>query len=342
VSPPSLLPRARLLDVVVGRAPLIGARCASDLPRGFVSPVEPRIRLGMARGAEAADEAAYLRARTWTRDLSVLARTAAAWLLSPSEDAVPARRPFIVSAPVDDVTIEEVLDRVFAPPAGPRARMVHLIHAEALNLAVDDGVLASQLQRADLVLADGLGIRLGASVLGYALRHDVSAFDLLRPLADRAAREGVPLALVGGMPGVAAEAAERLKADHAGLRVELTAAGFLTEEGARAVVDRVRALGRCVVLVGMGSPRQERWAHAYLGEAAQATVLTVGGLLEVVAQRVPRAPDAWRELGLEWTWRLQAEPRRLAARYLVGGPRFATRVVRQRLRSGRGRDPRAA
>ncbi len=83
--------------------------------------------------------------------------------------------------------------------------------------------------------------------------------------------------------------------------------------------------------VGMGSPRQEAWAEEHLSGVAGLTVLTVGGLFDFFSGRMPRAPLAVRELGLEWAYRLAQEPRRLASRYLVGNPLFVSRVVRQRL-----------
>jgi N-acetylglucosaminyldiphosphoundecaprenol N-acetyl-beta-D-mannosaminyltransferase len=72
----------------------------------------------------------------------------------------------------------------------------------------------------------------------------------------------------------------------------------------------------------------------YLRNIPQVTAVTVGGLFDFVSGRIPRAPVVWRELGLEWLYRLSHEPRRLGRRYLVGNPVFLARVARQRLRRG--------
>ena len=90
-------------------------------------------------------------------------------------------------------------------------------------------------------------------------------------------------------------------------------------------------LGPCLVLVGMGSPRQELWAWKYLSNHPDLIVVTVGGLFDFISGVVPRATVIWRELGLEWLYRLTREPRRLARRYLLGNPLFLARAVRQRL-----------
>ncbi len=59
--------------------------------------------------------------------------------------------------------------------------------------------------------------------------------------------------------------------------------------------------------------------------------MTVGGLFDFFSGRVPRAPIAWRELGLEWLFRLREEPTRLARRYLIGNPLFLGLAAAQRI-----------
>jgi len=118
------------------------------------------------------------------------------------------------------------------------------------------------------------------------------------------------------------------------VRVAAVHHGFLDDDSSAHLAASIRALGRCLVMVGMGIPRQERWAWRWLRELPEATVLTVGGLFDFFSGDVQRAPVAWRELGLEWLWRLRSEPRRLAARYLLGNPLFLTLTLTQRLRRG--------
>src|SRR5262249_27898825 len=85
--------------------------------------------------------------------------------------------------------------------------------------------------------------------------------------------------------------------------------------------------------VGMGSPLQERWVWRHLRDVPGATVITVGGLFDFFSGRIPRAPVAWREMGVEWLFRLRQEPARLARRDLLGNPLFLAAVVAQPLRA---------
>ncbi len=329
---PTPLPPARLVDVLRGRAKLVGARFNPQLQRGCFSPVEARWLLGISYGDLAEEEAAYLRSRGLLSDLGVMVRASIARLLAPSPGAAAVDRPWIVSAAVHNLSIQDAMERIFEPPSSERARLIHFVHPHALNLAVRDRELARALAEADLVLPDGIGLRVGAALLGVALRHNLNGTDLLPLLCRRAAELGWSMALIGAAPGVADDCAARLKSDTPGLQIPLVSHGFLADAESRQVAAMVERLGRCLVLVGMGSPTQEQWARAHLAGAPQAIVLTVGGLFDFYSGRVSRAPLAWRELGLEWMYRLIQEPRRLARRYLLGNPLFLLRVLKQKLR----------
>lgn len=332
-----MLPRARVRDVLGGRARLVGSRFSPGHPRGVFSPVEPRLRMGIPYGDLRAAEEAYLAQRTWRGDVGVLVRTALAAVLSPSRRAAVRPRPFIVSARVDNVSIDEAIEVICGPSAPSRARFVYFVHAHALNLARFRPEYARVLTAADALLADGIGIRMVARLLGIAMRANVNGTDLFPVLCREAARRRIPIVLVGGAPGVADECARRMQAATPELEVPLVSTGFFaSDEEARALAVRIRATGRCLVLVGMGSPRQEQWAERFLGGCAGATVLTVGGLFDFYSGRIRRAPIFWRETGLEWAYRMLQEPRRLAKRYLIGNPLFLLLGLEQRLR---GRKP---
>ena len=141
----------------------------------------------------------------------------------------------------------------------------------------------------------------------------------------------LPIVMIGGELGVADACASAWIESTPGLDVRIRRQGFLSPREIETLREELRALGEAVVLVGMGSPIQERWAFDHLRDVPGLRVLTVGGVFDYFAGRVPRAPVVWRELGLGWLFRLRQEPRRLAKRYLVGNPLFVAAAVAQRL-----------
>lgn len=325
----ALRERARLGDVLRGRAPLIGPRLGRG-KTGLVSPIEARIALGLLYADGEREEEKALASRTRVGDLGLLARVALASLL-PRPRGLRERRPFIVSSRVDPHTASSALDAIFAAPLGRRARRIHFVHPHALNVASREPTLRDRLATADVVLPDGFGIRLAAAILGIELGDNVNGTDLFPLLCARAASERRPLVFVGGAEGVAARAADAIRAAFPGLTIARTSHGFLDAPAIEALRRDIASLDRPIVLVGMGTPHQERFADEHLGDLAGATVVTVGGLFDFFSGRIPRAPMFLREMGLEWAYRLFREPRRLARRYLVGNPEFLARACRQRL-----------
>jgi exopolysaccharide biosynthesis WecB/TagA/CpsF family protein len=336
-----LTPRAALADVIRGQARVVGSRTeagrdAFGLPPGVVSPYELRAAAGLAYGDPAIEEARYEKRRTRLKDLATLARFAVtaplARAAAPRADAAVRPRVSLLGVEMDALDTAEAATRIVRFAQAGVARRVFFVHPHALDVASRDAELRAILRSGDLVLPDGAGIRLAARLSGTALPANVNGTDLTPELLVELAVERIPVALVGGAPGVAARAAARW-ATRYGVTIAATQDGFADA----ATYDAwVASLPRpCVVLVGFGTPLQERFVERHLRDRAGIVAVTVGGLFDFASDDKPRAPMAMRELGLEWLFRLAVEPRRLASRYLVGGPRFLARVLAERLR-GRG------
>jgi N-acetylglucosaminyldiphosphoundecaprenol N-acetyl-beta-D-mannosaminyltransferase len=96
--------------------------------------------------------------------------------------------------------------------------------------------------------------------------------------------------------------------------------GYFSADETPAVVAEIGASGAELLLVGMGSPRQEYWLDEYLRETGCGVGIGVGGSFDVIAGRIERAPRAVRRLGLEWLYRLVKEPSRWRRQLAL--PRF--------------------
>lgn len=212
--------------------------------------------------------------------------------------------------------------------AGAPLQVVTL-NPEILMLARRQPELARVIRRAGLVLADGQGLVWASRRLGRPLPERVAGVDLLDDLAAAAAARGWRVFLLGAGPGVAARAAVRLQGRHPGLTVAGTAAGSAAESEAAPLVAAIAARRPDVLAVAFGAPRQELWLDRHLGETGAALGIGVGGSLDVLAGRVPRAPAALRARGLEWAYRLWRQPWRLP-RMLRAAPFFVLCLVERR------------
>jgi len=132
----------------------------------------------------------------------------------------------------------------------------------------------------------------------------------------------------GGAPGVADHLAQTLQERH-GIQVAGTYCPpfrTLTEGEDREVVKMINASGADVVWVGLSTPKQETWMYQHRDKLQAPAMLGIGAAFDLNTGRLKQAPEWMRENGLEWLFRLMAEPRRLWRRYLVYGPVFAWNV----------------
>jgi N-acetylglucosaminyldiphosphoundecaprenol N-acetyl-beta-D-mannosaminyltransferase len=153
--------------------------------------------------------------------------------------------------------------------------------------------------------------------------------DWIWGLAALCEQGGQSIYLLGSDPPIAREAAARLHRWYPGLRIAGAHHGYfdLDSPHNERVLEDIRATRPDIVLVGMGTPKQELWVDRYADETGGAVAWTVGALFDYVSGRTPRAPRWLADNGLEWIFRLAIEPSRMWRRYLVGNPIFLTRVA---------------
>ena len=233
----------------------------------------------------------------------------------------------------DAVDLDGAVASVVAMAAAPGSHLIITANAELVMRARRASDLQDILRRAALVVADGVGVVWGARRLGRALPARVAGIDLAERLCGEAARSGWRVCLVGGAPGVAATAADRLRHRYPGIAVAAALHGFFGPDEERTVVTAIQKAAPTLLLAGLGSPRQERWLDQHLASLAVPIGIGVGGTFDVWAGRVRRAPRVVQSLGLEWCYRLIRQPSRLRRQLAI--PQFIAAVWLDRWRPPR-------
>ena len=247
-----------------------------------------------------------------------------------------ARRVDVLGVPVDAVEVSELHAAVLGfVRARVRATVLHA-NVHAINLASRDSSLARIFREADLVFCDGHGVMLGARLLGDSLPVKITYAEWTWLLADLCAREALSLYMLGSRPGIAAAAADRLRARQPALRIAGTGHGYFDQsadsDDNRSVIGRINAARPDIVMVGLGMPLQEKWIAANRQALDAPVVLSAGAAFDYVSGSLRRPPAWMTRTGFEWLGRLIIEPRRLAGRYVLGNPAFLIRVLRERAR----------
>ncbi len=232
-------------------------------------------------------------------------------------------------------------------------------YSEFMPSAAHDARLRDILNRADLCLADGIGILWAAHYLSLpggplralaqlplsmaamtlnprsarrALKENMAGVDLTWEMLARLDEAGSRVFLLGGTEEEVQGTRRRIEARFSNLTIVGVQNGYF-EDNERIVElindDRPQAL-----LVALGFPRQEEWMVENLPHLNINVAIGEGGSFSFISGATPRAPGWLRRLGLEWLYRLLRQPWRLRRQMAI--PRFLWLVVRERLRAASG------
>lgn len=227
---------------------------------------------------------------------------------------------------IDSLTADEFLARIDEFVESKIPHQISYLNADCLNKCWSNRSYRETIMKSDLVYADGMGIVWASRLFGHPLPERLNANDLLPQFCQQAEEKGHRIFLLGGEAGVAEKAADDLISKYPKLKIVGCHHGYFADFESQAVIDKIRAAGPDILIVGMGAPKQELWIRRHLDDLKVPVVWGVGGLLDYSAKGIKRAPEWMRNIGLEWFWRLCLEPKRLWKRYLLGNILFTFRV----------------
>lgn len=255
---------------------------------------------------------------------------------SPAPDAPPIPQAFdFMGCPLHPIAVDTLIEIVADAASGGRRLRIGYLNAHTSNLCARQAAMREALGACDIVYADGQAVVWAARLLGCPAPERVNAGDFIERLLEACAVRGVSVYVLGSYKGVARRAAREWTARVSGLTVAGAEHGFLEEGEEQAAARRVRDSGAGLLLVGMGSPRQEAWMAQWGDTSGAPVVWCVGALFEYASGMRRRAPEWMRRAGLEWAFRLALEPGRLWRRYVVGNVIFLWRVLGAWLGAGR-------
>jgi N-acetylglucosaminyldiphosphoundecaprenol N-acetyl-beta-D-mannosaminyltransferase len=235
-------------------------------------------------------------------------------------DVSCARRRQILELPIEWANLQ-------------RARTVLYVNAHCLNLARKDLQYRQIINRADLVYPDGISVVWASKLLGGCPLEKVTGRDWIHDFCDRAVRAGVRIFILAGEQGISERARENLLARHEGLEIVGARHGFIENIDPQEILAEINQASPDVLLIGMGTPLQEKWLAANRDRIQAPVCWAVGALFDYVAGVEPPVPKLMNKLALEWLWRMMIDPRRKWRRYLIGNPTFVLRVLRQKISS---------
>lgn len=209
-----------------------------------------------------------------------------------------------------------------------RERSLHQVvtaDSSMVVMAQSDHHLQDIINRADLVTPDSIGILWACRRYGIAMPERVSGADLVTRLVQASAQNGIKLYFLGAQPGVAEEAAQRLRTRYPGANIVGCHHGYFSPDEEPQVIQSIREAQPDVLCVAMGIPKQEKWIDLHRNTLEVPVSIGVGGTFDVLSGRMRRAPLWMQRIGMEWLWRVGQNPRKISKVILL--PQFAWMVL---------------
>jgi len=236
----------------------------------------------------------------------------------------------LFNLPIDVLGLSDALQTCRSFIVGDVCRIACFLNAHCFNVAQDDAAYRASLDDADLVMNDGVGLDLVASVAGVQFIDNLNGTDLIPKIVAVAAEEKASVYVMGGREGVAEKAANSLSSA-TGSSIAGYRSGYFDVAEEDSIVDAINRSGAQVLVLGMGVPRQELWAAKHRSQFSAVRLIVCGGaILDFLSNEIPRAPHWLRKLRLEWLFRLGLEPQRMWRRYIVGSFVLLFNVIRLR------------
>ena len=220
------------------------------------------------------------------------------------------------------------------------------INPEMIEFGLKNSEFAQILNDADLVIPDGVGVKIGLKIKGINTKR-IAGIEFSYRLIEECAKNNFPIALIGAKPNILQKASEKLKSEIEGLNIIYTMDGYFQDREQRlegettlspatpfnaSGKDRKQVLTALAenkpqfILIALGSPKQEEFIKEARKLLPEALMIGVGGSFDVWSGEVERAPAIFQKLGIEWLYRTVKEPYRLK-RIFPTLPRFLFRVL---------------
>ncbi len=227
---------------------------------------------------------------------------------------------------IDNLTLDDVLERIDKTINEGRKGYVVTPNVDHVVQLSKDKNFRTIYDQAELVLNDSVILKRSAQLLGHQMCDKLSGSDLLPLICAYAEQKRYRVYFLGGMPGVAEKAKEKLVESYADLKITGTySPPFGFEQQSHEIKQIIKEINKTkpeILFVGLGAPKQEIFAYNYINQLDVNVIFCTGAAFDFQAGHVKRAPKIMQKLGMEWFYRFLKEPKRLFKRYFVNDLKF--------------------
>ncbi len=224
---------------------------------------------------------------------------------------------------VSPYTYEEIITDLRQRMSRGEKSTIIAVNPEKFMVADKNEELKQLINSSTYQIPDGIGVILASKLKGGHIRSRVTGVDMMERLLKFSADEGKRVFLYGAKEEVVQKAATNIKLKYPAIEIAGVQNGY--EKDPQVIINKVNDSKADILFVAMGSPKQELWIRENMPKLNVLTYQGVGGSFDVMSGQVKRAPKIFRQLGIEWLYRLMKEPSRLKRQMAL--PRFLLKVL---------------
>ena len=233
----------------------------------------------------------------------------------------------ILGYKVDLLTFEDALGYIMSKSENSSVQTV-TINPEMISLAEKNDDFSDVLKNADLIIPDGVGIKIALKFKGIK-QQQIPGIEFAKKIIEKCANNNQSIALIGAKEEILQKACSNLQNEYKNLNISYSRNGYFQDNEEREIIDKLKESAPKLVLVALGIPKQEIFIKKYINEFSNTIFVGVGGSFDVWSGEVKRAPILFRKVGCEWLWRLIKTPSRFK-RMFPTLPLFLFKVIMEK------------
>lgn len=237
------------------------------------------------------------------------------------------KRVKLLNYEIDTFNFEEAVNYAGELLKNDKVNQVVTINPEMFETALKDEDFSQILKDAEMVIPDGVGVKIGLKIMGENVTR-IAGVDFARRMIDYATAERYPIALIGAKSEILEKAILNLESEVEHLNIAYAHDGYF--DNWDEIFESLKNASPRLILVALGSPKQEKFIYEAKKRLNPALMIGVGGSFDVWSGVVERAPKIYQKLGLEWLYRTIKQPERFK-RIFPTLPSFVLKVIKYRI-----------
>lgn len=209
---------------------------------------------------------------------------------------------------IDTYSFNEAIAKAKELIDGKNVAQIVTINPEMFEFAEKNSDFANIIKTSEMVIPDGVGVKIALKINGTNIER-IPGIDFARRLLEETAINNIPVAIIGAKEDIITKAIDNLQNEITGLNITYYHNGYFNDDGEiyKELINKSPKL----ILVAMGSPRQERFIYNAKKILKPCLMIGIGGSLDVWSGEIKRAPKIFQNIGIEWLYRVITQPQRL-------------------------------